>query len=367
LAETGDFAFLDEKVATKNGDNYTVFERFSRAMDWLLKARDHRGLSFIAQGDWCDPMNMVGPKGVGVSGWLTVATGYALKIWASVAEQHGKPDVAERYRAGVEEVNKAANEHLWDGDWFARGITDNGVTFGIKKDTEGRIWLNPQAWSILGGAASKEQISKIIPQVDDHLNTPYGVVMFAPPFSAMREDVGRVTQKYPGQGENGSIYNHAGAFYVWSLYTINEADRAYKTLRQMIPGPSEEDYLQRGQLPVYIPNYYRGGWKTYPRTAGRSSQLFNTGTVSWVYRCLVEGLCGLKGEKDGLSVSPQLPSGWDHIKVTRVFRGATFEVDVKRADVDSVKVVLDGKQLDAPKITGIEKDKVYKVEVQVPK
>jgi cellobionic acid phosphorylase len=183
----------------------------------------------------------------------------------------------------------------------------------------------------------------------------------------MREDVGRVTQKYPGQGENGSVYNHAGAFYVWSLYTINEADRAYKTLRQMIPGPSEEDYLQRGQLPVYIPNYYRGGWKTYPRTAGRSSQLFNTGTVSWVYRCLVEGLCGLKGEKDGLSVSPQLPSGWDHIKVTRLFRGATFEVDVKLADVDTVKVVLDGQQLDAPKITGIEKDKVYKVEVSVPK
>lgn len=367
LAETGDFAFLEEKVATKNGDNFTVFERFSRAMDWLIKARDHRGLSFIAQGDWCDPMNMVGPKGVGVSGWLTVATGYALKIWASVAEQHGKSDVAERFRAAAQEVNKAANEHLWDGDWYARGITDNGVTFGIKKDNEGRIWLNPQAWSILGGAASKDQIAKILPQVDEQLNTPYGVVMFAPPFTAMREDVGRVTQKYPGQGENGSVYNHAGAFYVWSLYTINEADRAYTTLRQMIPGPSEEDYIQRGQLPVYIPNYYRGGWKTYPRTAGRSSQLFNTGTVSWVYRCLVEGLCGLKGEKDGLSVSPQLPAGWDHIKVTRTFRGATFEVEVKRADVDSVKVVLDAKKLDAPKITGIEKGKTYKVEVEVPK
>jgi cellobionic acid phosphorylase len=366
LAETGDFALLNEKVATKNGDNLTVFERFSRAMDWLLKARDHRGLSFIAQGDWCDPMNMVGPKGIGVSGWLTVATGYALKLWADIAEQHGKPDVAERYRAGADEVNKAANEHLWDGDWYARGITDNGVTFGIKKDNEGRIWLNPQAWSILGGAASQEQISKILPQVDEQLNTPYGVVMYAPPFTAMREDVGRVTQKYPGQGENGSVYNHASAFYVWSLYTINEADRAYKTLRQMIPGPSEEDYVQRGQLPVYIPNYYRGGWKTYPRTAGRSSQLFNTGTVSWVYRCLVEGLCGLRGEKDGLSVHPQLPTGWDRIKVTRGFRGATFEVEVKRADVKGVTVTVDGKQLDAPKITGIEKGKTYQVQVSVP-
>ncbi|KAF2662158.1 glycoside hydrolase family 94 protein [Lophiostoma macrostomum CBS 122681] len=368
LAETGDYALLDEKVRTKNGDDYTVFERFSRAMDWLLStsARDHRGLSYIAQGDWCDPMNMVGPRGIGVSGWLTVATGYALKLWATVCEQHGKSDIAARYREGAKEVNEAANKHFWDGDWFARGITDDNVTFGIKEDKEGRIWLNPQAWSILGGAASPEQIAKILPAVDEQLSTPYGVVMFAPPYSGIREDVGRVTQKYPGQGENGSVYNHAGAFYVWGLYTIGEKDRAYKTLRQMIPGPSEKDYLQRGQLPIYIPNYYRGGWHTYPRTAGRSSQLFNTGTVSWVYRAFVEGLCGLRGDPEGLDVSPQLPSDWDEIKVKRLFRGATFDVDIKRADVNGVKVVLDGKELETPKITGIKAGTVYKVSVSVP-
>jgi cellobionic acid phosphorylase len=206
----------------------------------------------------------------------------------------------------------------------------------------------------------------MLPQIDEQLATPYGVVMFAPPYSGMREDVGRVTQKYPGQGENGSVYNHAGAFYVWSLYSIGDADRAYKTLRQMIPGPSEEDYIQRGQLPVYIPNYYRGIWKKHPRTAGRSSQLFNTGTVSWVYRCFVEGLCGLKGEKDGLSVNPQLPSDWDAIKVTRVFRGATFEVDIKRDNVKAVKVVVDGKEMNGNKITGVEKGKTYNVEVSIP-
>ncbi|KAF2745693.1 glycoside hydrolase family 94 protein [Sporormia fimetaria CBS 119925] len=367
LAETGDYSILEEKVKTKNGNQHTVFQRSSRAMDWLLSARDDRGLSFIAQGDWCDPMNMVGPRGIGVSGWLTVATGYALKIWANIAEQHGKPDIASRYRAGADEVNKAANEHFWDGDWFARGITDDGMTFGIKKDPEGRIWLNPQAWSILGGAASKEQIDKILPQVEEQLSTPYGVVMFAPPFSDMREDVGRVTQKYPGQGENGSVYNHAGAFYAWSLYSINEADRAYDVLRKMIPGPSQEDYIQRGQLPVYIPNYYRGAYKQYPRTAGRSSQLFNTGTVSWVYRCFVEGLCGLRGEKDGLRVEPQLPSDWDQIKVTRLFRGARFEVEIVRANVNGVEVVVDGTKVDGTKITGIEEGKTYHVKVSVPK
>ncbi|KAI4920627.1 uncharacterized protein J4E92_008270 [Alternaria infectoria] len=371
LSETGDYALLDEKVTSMYGDTFTVFERFSRAMDWLLSsnARDDRGLSYIAQGDWCDPMNMVGPKGVGVSGWLTVATAYAVNLWAQICEDADKPDIAKKYRTGAEQVNESANEHLWDGDWFARGITDDNVTFGIKDDKEGRIWLNPQAWSILGGAASSEQISKILPQVDEQLTTPYGVVMFGPPFTAMREDVGRVTQKYPGQGENGSVYNHAAAFYAWALYGIDEVDRAYATLRAMIPGPDEEDLIRRGQLPIFIPNYYRGGYgiKHLDRTAGRSSQLFNTGTVSWVYRCFIEGLCGLRGVREGLKIAPKMPSDWEEMKVRREFRGAVFDVQIKRGDVEDVKVVVDGEEVEGCVVKNVTAGKTYKVLVEVPR
>ncbi|EAT87299.1 hypothetical protein HBI56_170010 [Parastagonospora nodorum] len=370
LGETGDYALLDETVTSMYGDTFTVFERFSRAMDWLLSsnARDDRGLSYIAQGDWCDPMNMVGPKGVGVSGWLTVATAYAVNLWADVCEQVGKTIIASNYRSGADAVNQSANEHLWDGEWYSRGITDDGVKFGIKEDTEGRIWLNPQSWSILGGAASTEKIQTLLPQVDQQLDTPYGVVMFAPPFTGMREDVGRVTQKYPGQGENGSVYNHAAAFYAWALYGIDEVDRAYSTLRKMIAGPDEEDLLRRGQLPIFIPNYYRGGHgiKNLDRTAGRSSQLFNTGTISWVYRCFIEGLCGLRGVKEGLKIDPKLPSHWNEMKATRLFRGATFEVEIKRHNVQNVEVILDGKRIDGNVINSVRSGKTYKVEVKVP-
>jgi cellobionic acid phosphorylase len=370
LSETGDYSLLDKEIKGMHGDTYTVFERFSRAMDWLLssKSRDARGLSYIAQGDWCDPMNMVGPKGVGVSGWLTVATAYAVNIWADVCEQVDRTGAASKYREGAEAVNKSANEHLWDGDWFSRGITDDGVTFGTKHDKEGRIWLNPQAWSILGGAASPDKIEKILPQIDEQLSTPFGVLMFAPAFTAMREDVGRVTQKYPGQGENGSVYNHAASFYAWALYTIDEADRAYDCIRKMIAGPGGEDLRARGQLPVFIPNYYRGGWgiEKLQRTAGRSSQLFNTGTVSWAYRCIIEGLCGLRGVKDGLKIDPKLPKDWSGIKVRRQFRGADFEVEIKRGDVKNVSVKLDGEEVKRNIIKNVQAGKTYKLDVQIP-
>ncbi|MBE3041664.1 NdvB protein, partial [Candidatus Bathyarchaeota archaeon] len=367
LAETADYAMLDERVRTENGDEFTVFERFGRAMDWLLKDRDEYGLNYIAQGDWCDPMNMVGYKGKGVSGWLTVATAYACNVWASICEQKGDAVAAARYRAGADEVNAAANKHLWDGDWYLRGITDDGVIFGTKTDVEGRMWLNPQAFSILSGAADADKKEKIMREVEAQLATPYGVQMFAPAFTAMREDIGRVTQKYSGSAENGSVYNHAAIFYIYSLYSVGETDRAYDLLRKMIPGPSDEDLVQRGQLPIYIPNYYRGAWQKYPRTAGRSSHLFNTGSAAWVYRCVVEGLCGLKGDAEGLVIQPQLPKEWEGIKVTRLFREATFVVDIRRAgDVKEVQVWNGDELLPGDRVVGIKPGATYDLKVLIP-
>jgi cellobionic acid phosphorylase len=165
------------------------------------------------------------------------------------------------------------------------------------------------------------------------------------------------------------VYNHAAAFYAWALYGINENDRAYSTLRKMIPGPDEADLLQRGQLPIFIPNYYRGGYgiKNLDRTAGRSSQLFNTGTVSWVYRCYIEGLCGLRGAREGLHVEPKMPSEWEGMKVVRQFRGATFEIAVERADVEKTEVVSEGKRADGNIIRDVKEGRTYKVEVRVPR
>ena len=329
LDETGEYRLLQQAVTDRAARSRTVFERITSALQWLLKARDERGLSYIGQGDWCDPMNMVGYKGKGVSGWLSLATAWAAKVWSGICTEENAGALAEQFRAAADDLNRAVNQHLWDGRWFARGITDDGAVFGVSSDKEGRIFLNPQSWAILSGAASAAQRKLMLQAVAEQLETPYGVALLAPAFTSMREDIGRVTQKFPGSAENGSVYNHGAAFYIYSLYSAGENDRAYKLLRRMIPGPDLADYLQRGQLPVFIPNYYRGAYHQHPRTAGRSSQLFNTGTVAWFYRCLVEGLFGLKGDRQGLLIQPQLPSHWSEAKVTRSFRGATFNVQIR--------------------------------------
>ena len=86
-----------------------------------------------------------------------------------------------------------------------------------------------------------------------------------------------------------------------------------------------------------------------------------------MYRCLVEGLFGLKGDREGLVIQPQLPSHWREARVTRAFRGATFQVAMRReAGLSQVRVVVDGQPLPANRLAPVEPGKTYRVEVAIP-
>lgn len=368
LDETNDYSILKEEIPFKDDPQpVSVFEHIVRAMNWLISTRDERGLNYIEQGDWCDPMNMVGYKGKGVSGWLTIASAYAFKVWAEICDHAGQPDVAEQFRTEAQQTNDIVNQYLWDGNWYARGITDDNVLFGVHTDEEGKIFINPQGWSLMSGAADEEKQPKILKAVEELLETPYGVEKLSPSFTKMREDVGRVTQKHPGSAENGAVYNHAAAFYIFALYQVDQQDNAYRLLRKMIPGPDQADMIHRGQLPVFIPNYYRGAYRQIPRTAGRSSHLFNTGTAAWVYRCIIDGLFGVKGSKEGLLITPQLPSDWQTASIHRQFRGAALHIVMERhAEVKEMAIYVNGQLIEGHVIRNIQAGEKYNVLVKLP-
>ncbi|TQV71133.1 NdvB protein [Aliikangiella marina] len=366
LDEMNDYQLLEEKIPYADcSDRHTVREHIERSIIWLVNARDERGLSYIEQGDWCDPMNMVGVKGIGVSSWLSVATAYSLNVWAKICRQSGKEDKAEDLIEKAQEINKAVNDYCWIDGWYARGITDNGRVFGTSDDEEGKIYLNPQSWAMLSGAADSVKMNQLLEAIEANLETPDGVMMLAPSYTQMVEDIGRITQKFPGVAENGSVYNHAAAFYAYSLYQQNYSDKAFRVLRTMIPDGSNIE--RRGQLPLFVPNYYRGAYHQLPEVAGRSSQLINTGTTAWYYRCVIENLCGLKGSQGDLLVNPQLPSHWNIMQVTRRFKEATFNMQVERDEnVVSQQVYLDNKLLDTAKVTNIQPGKEYQLRVLIP-
>ncbi|GLS83516.1 GH36-type glycosyl hydrolase domain-containing protein [Paraferrimonas haliotis] len=368
LDETNDVALLNEMLVFSDSSTKQPFWRhLELAIEHLLSQRDERGLSYIQQGDWCDPMNMVGPKGKGVSSWLTMATACALKSWCYIVEHYLEdysPLKLNECHRLYGQINEAVNQHFWNGSWYARGITDNGRLFGVASEPEGQMYLNPQSWAMLSGAASSAKCFNLLYEVERRLNTPYGTMMLSPAYTSMVEDIGRLTQKYPGVAENGSVYNHASAFYAYALYQVGEHQHAYQALKRMLPKGA--DALIRGQLPNFIPNYYRGAYYQNPDYAGRSSHLVNTGTCAWVYRMLIEELCGLKGFRGRLVVSPKLPASVNQLSGKRQFAGATFNFTINRSSVQSVSLTMDGLAISGQQISDIQSGRRYQLNIEVP-
>lgn len=369
LNETADVSLLSEMIAFADSAQKQSFTRhIELALDYLINATDHRGLSFIEQGDWCDPMNMVGYKGKGVSTWLSLATAYALTTWCDIYEEYDigiNRQKYDEYRFAAKAINNAVNEYLWHGQWFARGITDDGRVFGTDKESEGKIFINPQSWAMLSGAANDHQKIEMITAITKQLITPQGVMMLAPSYTSMVEDIGRITQKHPGVSENGSVYNHAAIFYIFALYQAGQNNLAFELLSKMLP--SLENAEVTGQLPIYVPNYYRGAYHQFPKKAGRSSHLFNTGTTSWLYRCLVEELCGLKGCARGLHVAPKMPATLPYLSGQRLFRGAMVNFDIEQtSDITVMEVLLDKQVIAGNVLTDLKTGQHYQLQVRVP-
>ena len=369
LEETNDVGFLTEQVPFSDQSQVSdVAHHIELAIEWLLSSTDSRGLSFIEQGDWCDPMNMVGYKGKGVSAWLTIATSYAIKCWLLINKHY----VLEPNLSQVDEfektkaiLDKKINQYFWHNKWFGRGITDDGNLFGIESDSEGKMFLNPQSWAMLADVMSEQQKSVAIRQIYQQLATPFGVTMLAPSYTKMREDIGRVTQKSPGVAENGSVYNHAAVFYAYALFESGFSQQGFDVISRMLP--NQDDPSQQGQLANYIPNYYRGAYYQFQSYAGRSSQLFNTGTVAWYYKSVVDGLCGIRGFKSGVRIAPQLPDAWNELKINRQLRGAKLNIQIARkADCQEKRITVNGEVLQNDVLTKVEIGQIYNINVDLP-
>ena len=348
LRETGDWSLLDEAVPFAGSDKAaTVFGHVCAGLDWLLRDRTARGLSRIGQGDWNDPLNMAGPEEKGESVWLTEALAYALDIWAGICERHGDAGDAARYRKEAEACRDALRVHAWDGQWYCRAFTDAGRKLGGADSEAGRIFLNAQSWAILSGGADGAQIDAMIDAVNEQLWTPAGPMSLAPAFDGMVEDVGKLTLKTPGTGENGSVYCHAVTFWAYALYRAGRTAEAWRALRVLLPRDEPEALARSGQLPIYIPNFYRG--TGCGASAGRSSRAPNTGTSAWYYRTVIDGVFGLRAGFDGLEVAPNLPDNWSEARAIRRFRGATYTVTYRRdASVKSRRVLVDGEAVTGP-------------------
>lgn len=362
LKHSNDYSILYELVTFQDCEEAkSVFEHLLKAADYLYQQIDDRSLSLIQQGDWCDPMNMVGKEGQGVSFWLTMASAYVFGIFSKICETIGKTNYAQTWTQRQDQLNAACNKWGWDGNWYARGICDNGRVFGIADDKEGQIYLNPQTWALLSGAANQHQEDSLIKASDDKLKTPFGYMMLAPAYTKMDEDIGRLTQKFPGSAENGSVYNHAACFYAFALLNKGYRNKGYEVLRKMLV--DESNIYSKKQLPNFIPNYFRGAYHQHPSVAGRSSHLFNTGSCAWFYRCVVEKIFGLTSTENELIIEPCIADMLGDCEITISLFESEITIIYRQAQRSKPLIECDQLSVSNNRLIGFKRNKTYSIEV----
>lgn len=97
-------------------------------------------------------------------------------------------------------------------------------------------------------------------------------------------------------------------------------------------------------------------------TPGEGKNSWLTGTAAWTFVDVSQYLLGVRPTLEGLAIEPHLPERFDQLTVTRVFRGATYRIAMKRTGERTVSV--DGKLLDGD-IVPVPSDGAKPVEVAV--
>jgi N,N'-diacetylchitobiose phosphorylase len=198
---------------------------------------------------------------------------------------------------------------------------------GSHKNKEGSIYLNPQSWSVISGAASQEQAQSAMDAVEKHLECDYGLALFAPAFGKLGPNpIYEGGLFNPGQKENASIFNHTQPWAVIADCILGNGNRAYKHYHAFMPSRFN-DIAEIRQLEPYV--HCQGTNSQFSPRCGSGGLPWLTGTVSWSYFAATQYILGIRPVYEGICIDPCIPANWQGFSVRRVFRGNILNIKVE--------------------------------------
>ncbi|MDE5570205.1 MAG: N,N'-diacetylchitobiose phosphorylase [Ruminococcus sp.] len=343
IGESGNKAFLDEVIVYANGGEATVYDHLKNAIRFSM---EHLGVHDMPAGlhaDWNDCLRL-GAKGE--STFVAFQLYYAMNVIKDMGESKNDTE----YIAYINEVQKKLAESLekcWDEDRFIRGIREDGIIVGAKKDPEANMWLNPQSWSVISGFASTEQAEKAMDSVHDILNTPYGAKLLEPPYKDHWFDGALMHIFNDDTKENGGIFSQSQGWLILAEALMGHGDRAFEYFMESSPAAMND----KAEIRVMEP--YVHGQFTESKASpfeGRSHVHWLTGTASTVMVGCVEGICGMRPDADGIRIAPSIPSEWNGFRIEKNFRSKKLNITVDNSShVQSgvQSITLNGEKIDS--------------------
>ena len=325
VKETGDVAFLDEKVHFYEKDpveGTSVLDHVKRALMFTRNDLGRHGLPLLGFADWNDTINLA--KGA-ESLFSAHLYGRALKEFIALLDFLGKPEEADTWRAAHAEMKARVENHAWDGEWYVMYFDQDGTPVGSHKNQYGQIHLNGQSWAVLSGFASQARARQAMDSVYKHLNTKYGIKLSTPGYNGYDPGYGGVTTYPPGAKENGGIFLHPNPWAMIAETMLGDGDRAYEYYSQINPAAKNDSIDLYESEPYVYPQNILGD--EHPQF-GLARNSWLSGTASWMYQTGTQWILGIRADYEGLRIDPCIPSKWAGFKATRKYRGVTYHITV---------------------------------------
>ncbi len=421
LKETGDTTILDERVKFSDTGEATLYGHLERTVQYTLDRIGPHGLPLIGRADWNDCLNLNcfsetpgesfqttenQPGGVAESVFIAGLFTLAAKELAAIAACTGRSTEAEAYRADAEKMAAATIEHAWDGEWFLRAYDHFGNPVGSSRGAEGQIFLEPQGICVMagigttavdqggGGAGgdygglrspgkgtrgfvaavpvgygSATLADRALASVRERLATPHGIMLLQPAFTTYHVELGEISTYPPGYKENASVFCHTNPWVMIASAMAGDGDAAFDYYRRINPSARESiGEVHRCEPYVYAQMIAGQDAPTH----GEAKNSWLTGTAAWNFVAITQWILGIRPELDGLRVDPVIPSAWPGFTATRRFRGATYEITVRRVGTldsgiaEGAGILLNGHQVASTLLPLASPGETVSVEVVLP-
>ena len=196
-----------------------------------------------------------------------------------------------------------------------------------------------------------------------YLDTPHGMVLLNPAYTKYHVELGEISSYPPGYKENAGIFCHNNPWIMAAETVLGRGDKAFECYSKIAPA-YREDISDVHRMEPYVYSQMIAGKDAKRHGEAKNSWL--TGTAAWNFAAISQWILGIKPDFQGLAIDPCIPKDWDGFCITRHFRGAIFEIEVRNPQHISKgvkKLIIDDKEFIGNIVPIFSDGKTHKVVV----
>ena len=251
------------------------------------------------------------------------------KEYAALCRRIGLKDEAEAVLAFVKEIEAAAIEYGWDGEWFRRAYDAFERPIGSKENEEGKIFIEPQGFCVMAGIGGEDFGKRALKSAEQYLGNEFGIEVLHHCYTEYHDYLGEISSYPPGYKENGSVFCHNNPWITLAYCAIRDGNHAFDLYKRNAPAYIEDrSDVHRTEPYCYSQTIAGRDAQNY----GEAKNSWLTGTAAWSFVAVSQGILGIRPDYDGLTVDPCLPDCMDGCRIEREFRGVRYSITVKRGE-----------------------------------